>query len=347
MAIYWVMFVVAALAALWPQKLPRRQATWARGLVCLGFAFVIGFRDRVGGDWYPYERAFFEVSNYPLGEVLGLNDPAYYFSGWLVANLGGDFATFNFIAALLALAALMRFASRQPLPWVALAVAIPYLVIVVFMGYSRQAIAISLAIFGLMAFENGKVRAFVGWIILATLFHKSAVLLFPVAALSASKNRWLSLGLIVGTGALVYYLFVSESSEHLIATYIDVARQSEGGATRVLMNALPASLFLLLRQRFDLPLAQARLWTWMSLFALGCLPVLALSSTAADRISLYFIPIQLFVFARLPNIGWSKVTRGLLLLGVLLLYFSVQFTWLTYSSHAQYWIPYHFSLTHG
>ena len=36
------------------------------------------------------------------------------------------------------------FVRRQPMPWLGLLVAIPYLVIVVGMGYSRQAIALGL-----------------------------------------------------------------------------------------------------------------------------------------------------------------------------------------------------------
>lgn len=347
MTAYWMMFLVAAVAALWPQKLPTGQGRVVKAIIAVGFALLIGFRDRVGGDWYPYERAFFEVSQLPLRDVFTLNDPGYYLVGWMVSALGGDFSAFNFVSAMFAVFALFRFAERQPLPWMALAISIPYLVIVVFMGYSRQAVAISFVLLGLIAFESGKVRSFIVWITIATLFHKSAVLLFPVAALSASKNRWFTLALTAGTGILVYYLAVSDSSEHLWTTYIGAARQSEGGATRVVMNALPALLFLLMRKRFQLPKGQSQLWTWMSIFALGCAPLLLLSSTAADRLSLYFIPVQLFVFARLPLIGWSSVIRGLLSISVLLGYAFVQFTWLVYSSHAQYWLPYAFSLRHG
>lgn len=49
----------------------------------------------------------------------------------------------------------MRFARSQPDPWLAVLVAVPYLVIVVAMGYSRQAVAIGILLAGLGRLERG------------------------------------------------------------------------------------------------------------------------------------------------------------------------------------------------
>ena len=86
---------------------------------------------------------------------------------------------------------LFSFVNAQPRPWLALSVAVPYLVIVVAMGYTRQGVAIGFAMGGLLALggERSNLR-FVLWVIVAATFHKSAVLLIPIAALAEERGRW-------------------------------------------------------------------------------------------------------------------------------------------------------------
>ena len=65
-------------------------------------------------------------------------------------------------------------------------------------------------------------------------------------------------------------------------------------------------------------------------------------ATAIDRVALYLIPLQLFVFARLPRLARTVKGRTLLVLGVVGYYSAVQFVWLNFATHAQYWLPYQF-----
>ena len=67
------------------------------------------------------------------------------------------------------------------------------------------------------------------------------------------------------------------------------------------------------------------------------------SSTAVDRLALYFIPLQLFVFSRLPQVLGNEIhTQGIWVLVVLIYSFIVQFIWLFYAQHREFWIPYQF-----
>ncbi|MCA1713860.1 MAG: EpsG family protein, partial [Gammaproteobacteria bacterium] len=124
--------------------------------------------------------------------------------------------------------------------------------------------------------------------------------------------------------------------------YVEEELQSEGGAIRVAMNAVPAVLFLLFRKRLAPEAQERRLWTWMAVFALTCLPLVGLASTAVDRVALYLIPIQLFAFSRVPRLATSVAIRTLLVLGIVSYYAVAQFVWLNYATHAEYWAPYHF-----
>lgn len=66
------------------------------------------------------------------------------------------------------------------------------------------------------------------------------------------------------------------------------------------------------------------------------------SSTAVDRVALYMIPPQLFVFSRLPDVlGGGKKVRPWVA-AIVAYYALVLFVWLTFATHAQYWLPYQF-----
>ena len=111
------------------------------------------------------------------------------------------------------------------------------------------------------------------------------------------------------------------------------------------MNAMPAAIFLAIRKRFHLTDTQKVFWTWMSLGGLAFIGLLAISpsSTAVDRVALYWIPLQLFVFSRLPaamaNNNGAQMTW---VFGVLMYSLTVQFVWLFYADNNWAWLPYQF-----
>ena len=139
---------------------------------------------------------------------------------------------------------------------------------------------------------------------LAATFHKSAVLLVPIAVLATPGGR-LWTGLWVGiASAVLYYLLLADSVDGLITNYLDARYQSEGAAVQIAMNALPAMILLLFRKKFVWQPAERNLWLGMAVLALASVAWLFVSSssTAVDRVALYLISLQLFVFARLPDV---------------------------------------------
>jgi hypothetical protein len=222
----------------------------------------------------------------------------------------------------------------------ALLAAVPYMLVVVGMGYTRQAVALGFALLGLTALGKGKVRSFVLWVAIGATFHKSAVLLLPIAALAASRNRLLTAAIVGATTLLLYYLLLADASEALWQNYVEAQYQSQGGLIRVLMNVVPAVLLILFRKRLAPDPQERKLWLWIAVFALACLPLVSLASTAVDRVALYLIPIQLFVFSRMPRLARSVKTRTPLVVGVIGYYVAVLFVWLKFSTHAFAWLPY-------
>ena len=82
----------------------------------------------------------------------------------------------------------------------------------------------------------------------------------------------------------------------------------------------------------------------MALAALITVGVLLVSpsSTAVDRVALYLLPLQLYVFARLPDLLGQGGKRRNWVLAVVGYYAVVLFVWLNFATHSKYWLPYQF-----
>lgn len=342
---YWLLFLIPAWAVLARGRLPERQSRWVWRLMGLLLAAMVGFRHEVGGDWWAYLGQFEDLRNLFFRDLFDIaKDPGYTLVAWLVAQFGGSVYLLNFLCALPLAFGTIRLSRRQPWPTLALLAAVPYLLIVVGMGYTRQSAAIGFAMLGLVALGDRRQRAFVAWILLAATFHKSAVLLLPIAALAATHHRawtyfWVGVVTLIGT-----WVFLSDSADTLVQNYVvsDYAEASQGAATRVLMNAVPSLLAVIFRRSLFPDDAERKLWVWMALISLACLPLLPISATGVDRMALYFIPLQLVVFARLPRAVKATHWRTLVVLGIIAYYAIVQFVWLNFASHAFAWLPYRF-----
>lgn len=347
---YWLLFSVFAAGAV---QYPTRRGALPGFLLGAGAvlaALMIGLRYEVGCDWGAYIMLLQSVSHMSLGAALARGDPGYSLFNWLASEMGLGIWAVNLACALVFTWGLLKFARRQHNPWLAVAVAVPYLIIVVAMGYTRQAVAIGLIMAALAHFERKFLVRFAFYVILATLFHRTAIVVLPLIALAVTQNRIIVSGILLSLGLILFYLFTLGSVDQLTAGYITAEYSSQGATIRVLMNLLAAILFLVLQNRMNLPLLQKRVWRSFSWAAVALTVGLLISpsSTAVDRIALYLIPLQLFVFARVPYVlAPSRGVNSQMLLLVLLYSATVQFVWLNFAQHAGCWVPYSLGIDNG
>jgi hypothetical protein len=350
---YWLLFLIPAFASLAIADrgvLPGgRVARLTPGWIAFGALLVatIGFRYEVGGDWFNYLGHLAEDSGQPLGALLVQRDPGYKFITWLSVSLGWGIYGINTLGALMFTCGLIAFCRGMPRPWLAISVAVPYLIVVVAMGYTRQGIALGLAMLGLRALERRSTFKFAMWILLGATVHSSALVLLPIAALATPRNRWwitFWVGILI---AVAYLSLVESSSEALYANYVTRGYNSQGAIVRLSMNAVAAILFLKLHRRFMLDRPAEMLWRWMAFLSIGLFAAVFASSgisTALDRLGLYLLPLQLLVFSSLPNAMGGKGKRKPWVFAVLAYYALILLVWLNFANNAYAWLPYRFYL---
>jgi hypothetical protein len=352
MFFYWLLFLIPAFFALVANSRSSSRKAFFHStnlnplwwVVIFTLTFVIGLRHEVGGDWANYMYMLENLAIRPTSESFTLmSDPGYNVFGYISLKLGWGIYGVNLFCGLIFSIGLSVFCRNSPRPLLALAVSIPYLVIVVAMGYSRQGVALGIAMIGLVALIRSKRLKFVVMICIATSIHKSAFLLLPIAVLAATKNRFLILLVFSILIGFIYSLFLSSAYNSLIENYIASQYASQGAFIRLLMNAVPAIIFLIWRHRFNFHKHEEALWVIFSYISLLLLLALYLTdaSTALDRIGLYMLPIQLVVFSRLPEIfKTSGYINQWIVIGILAYYSLVLFVWLNFATHAGLWLPY-------
>lgn len=351
MWVYWLMFLVPALAAIEETSMRtgvgvasiRVPPSWRMTMVLL--ILLVGLRHEVGGDWFTYLNHFQIAAYASKYNDWWFMDPGYRLLEWTAVQMGWGVHAVNLMGGGIFSFGLICFCRSLPRPWLALVVAVPYLVIILGMGYSRQGVALGCIMVGLVALGRGEVLKFVIWAVLGATFHKSAMLLLPMAALAATQRRGLAIVWVGVVAFMSYGVLLEDSVATLQGGYLDAQMQSEGALIRLLMNALPAVLLLWNHDRFNVTLQQQRLWFWFAIASIALFGVYfySPSSTAVDRVGLYLLPIQLMVFSHLPEVmGRNRADRDNWVVLILFYYAAVQFVWLNFAGHAFAWIPYRF-----
>lgn len=345
---YLILFSIPALLALGSRP---KYATSGEGRLFLGLysvfiALMIGFRWEVGGDWSWDVRRMMKFQEWDLLGFMqknGRTDPGFAILMWFVTQTGYNVWLLHLIGGGIFAYGLFKFCLNENHPWLSMTVAIPYLVIVVAMGYDRQAIAIGFVMLALVALQNKSLSRFVINMLFAATMHVTALIVMPLGVFASriNKTKALIFGGPIFATAFIYLL--QDRTDAFMHGYIATGYSSSGALIRVMMNAVPASLFLLFRRRFDLTDSQRAFANTMSVVALLFVVALAVSpsSTAVDRMALYIIPLQLFVLGRLPfALTRSTNDQWLLVAGVVAYSAAVLGIWLTFADNSSAWVPY-------
>lgn len=338
---YWLFFLIPAVGTLLNQRANSQVKLLGFFLFYLIAVLMIGLRYDVGGDWVAYLWYITRVENVSFFNALKLNDPGYMAINWISVRLGFGIVGVNLICGAIMTYGIIRFCNTQPLPWLGLLITTPYLLIVVGMGYSRQAIAIGIIFLALSVWKRNNFRNYCILVILATLFHKSAIVMLIFGVLIDTKNnfiKWVGMiSIFFLAGAIFIFAYLGSSSFR--AYFWQPSMESSGGLIRVMMNVIPTLLLFIFRNKFA-QFHDYRLWKYIGILNLIFLVSVSFLSTATDRFALYLAPIQVAVFSRVPILITDKIMRTAFIISIVLFYSTVLFVWLNFGHHAKYWIPY-------
>ena len=236
MEIYWILFALTIVGLLFSRRYGRNieNVLWL-GIACLLIA-VLGFRHEVGCDWYFYKS---DLDSIPVQATTIVNylrhrgfgfELGYALIVWTANQLNLGIYGVNFFCAIIFITGLVRFCRTQPVPWLALLLAIPYLVIVIAMGYTRQATALGVIFWSLSLLQENKTFASLFLIAGSAIFHKTSIFLLPLFAffntkILARKGLLLLFVLLTLALALAYHNYIFQQWE----TY--VLRSSGGSST--------------------------------------------------------------------------------------------------------------------
>lgn len=338
---YWLLFGACAIGALMarPQEGSNRvrPMLWVMGGV---IALMVGLRLEIGADWENYLRIFERASHGSMWAAVNRTDPAFQLINWWASQNDWRIWVVNLVCGALFSWGLIRFCLVQPYPWIALTVAVPYLVIVVAMGYTRQGAALGIILAGLANYlRRESILKFAAYVAFAATFHSTAVIAFILVALTSRRNRLANFIGAIAVTILFYNLFLGSSVERFYGIYIKTGYSSQGAIVRVLMDASAAALFVFAGRKLAFSEVEFKIWRNFAIASFLALAALTISpsTTAVDRLAIYLLPIQIAVFGRLPILAAPNEIGRLV---PILLFGLVQFVWLNFAQFAQLWLPY-------
>jgi transmembrane protein EpsG len=228
---YFLIFLILCVFSL--LEITSMERVYKRIFLIISFLlmwFIAGLKFEMGGDWPSYTQFFKEVE--PIGQVLSTDapiyqmsymEPAYKLLNALVKSLGGSMQLVFFILAFLNSCLLFK-ALRLYCLYPILGVLIYYCSIYfpLDMIAIRQAVAVQLFFLSLFYIYERRFWPFFLLMCFAFLFHRSAILLFPLYFLvhQQRSNRFYLITFIVCISVFFFEIQWLSALLNLVADFI-------------------------------------------------------------------------------------------------------------------------------
>ena len=338
MLIYWIMYLIpAALAVI----IVRKNQSDLFLLFCMGFIFclIIGLRHNIGSDWGAYLGHITEIKTIPFFTILEKGDYGHIITNWIMAKLNLGIYGVNFMYAIIFMIGLIKFCKPEQNHWIGITVAVPYLMIVVAMSLSKQSAALGFLLLGLSYLKNNKVKSYVLSVFFGALFHNSVIIMLFLLVFNKNIKKQVRYIMIILT-IPVLYIFLSQNYAEFFNNYISRGLKSSGIYARLFLNLIPIFFLFIYRKKWKKNFDDYNIWYWFSFVSIVSIFFIPISSTLIDRILIYFIPLQLVVYSRLPFLNKDTIQPIYTKLAIIIFYAIVNFVWLNYSKHSPAWLPY-------
>jgi hypothetical protein len=285
------------------------------GVVLISLVAFVAFRDGIGCDWETYRQHFERFDQYSsVSDALEQSESGYWLLLIALNDLGFQYPALNVVAACVFFAGLHALASRQPDPLSYLALCFPVLIVNVAMSATRQEIAVGILCFAFNTFADKKIIWFNFLVLLAFLFHKSAILFFSMGFFLLPYP---SVGALPAA-AIVYFLSRSDIASEYAGVYVGTGYDAAGAVYRLSPIFLTGAAFLILfRKRWRTQFPSDYILVFLG--SISMIAVMGLeyySSVMGDRFGYYLVPIEIIIWCKAPYLFRSRLRLTILVIPI-------------------------------
>lgn len=339
---YFFMLAIPSVLAFYRRSFSRSAVLFVTSL----FVLFVGLRFRVGADWPNYNYIHQRLHDTPALDVFSRQEPLSNLLFWASQNWGYGMLLTNLVAAAILVTGVAAFARRTRDPWLAFVAATPYLIIAFGMTGIRQAMGVGIFLFVLSRWQESSTLNRTMAILVASLFHTSAIFCGILVVLTLRVRRLVQIPLAVLLSVLGYYLTSSVDIYSVALTDYDhrYLRDpnrvvSTGSLFHIGLILLPAAIAYLTRTSLRQIVSEYRILMLGVAGTVGLLGLNLISTTAASRLTLYFYFIPMLVYPALIHMVRTE-NQGLIKLGLVAMHFVIMLTWFLFANNSIGHLPY-------
>lgn len=301
MLTYYLFMLITFIFGLSLKKFEGGAATALYIIYILMFIFIFGFRFEVGVDWFSYERNHIiyvsNIVNYLSGIAnLDVREIGFRLLNYISFQFGTGYQGLIFISTVIFISSSIYAVSRMKInPYYFLVMTFPFHVVMSAMNLTKQSLALSISLLAFSFLLERRRLLFVFWIIVAAMFHTSA-LIFIAYIFIDNRKRYLIL-----FSVLLFPLYILMVARY--EQYFDSGLSSVGIFLRLAMVfVLLVSIFIYRNQWLSYGLHLKRIYASMYAMFVAIILISLISSTMGDRLSYYLILFSSVLWLKINDV---------------------------------------------
>lgn len=341
MAIYFVLFFF--LAGFWVLSYEEHGTRKKRVTICcflsaLLLITIAALRgSTVGTDTASYVEDYEKVVSLSWAELFEYysDNPGYYALSKIFADYGINIQIWFGFVALLYVGSFTRLIKRF-----AKDVGFSYILFTTLGLYAfslaglKQTMAMAITMWSFYFFFNKKYIRFIALVLLAYVFHTSAVvflLIIPIRIIKQSRGYYFIIAIVFlmfvyGFDKIINLGLSLLGNEHYVESYIEADEESQGTLTMFFVLFIIQIVSLWYMRRYNLVDKDAKLYFGISFLAVIS-NIMSLMVASAFRIGLYFCPFSIIMLSNCLSMEENPEIRFRLKLGAALVF--LFFFWYT------------------
>lgn len=313
--------------------------------------FLIGFRHKIGGDWWVYEqnynlidkkKSFLEIVNkYKFKSELG-----FLIISLIVKKINLSFHYVNFILSIIFFINLSIFINKFKNKFLCLLICFPIIILIFHAGFIRQSIAFSFFLLSLNSFLKKRNISFILYIFLGFVFHSSIIIFLFLLLFIDRKLNIAKIFLTLFLLTLIFFLFF-ENFLNLYSIYINQSdnymlfEYPKGAIYRIGLNLVAAIFFILFYNFLNFNEQELKLYGILSLLVFISFPFLYFFPIVIDRYNFYLNVLQIVIFVRfIEKLDSNKLLTYISFIMLIVIYYTIFFTWSSFGTHSRFWENY-------